>query len=98
MKGVTFHRLAEAEMLEAAAYYERERPGLGASFLDSVAACVESVMAFPHSGRPLDDDFRQRHVKRFPYAVLYSTDREHTYILAIMHLHRRPGYWQDRLR
>ena len=55
-------------------------------------------------GVPRHDVFRPRVarieilVESFPYAVLYSTDREHTYILAIMHLHRRPGYWQDRLR
>jgi plasmid stabilization system protein ParE len=96
LKGVTFHRLAEAEMLEAAAYYERERPGLGASFLDSVEACVESVMVFPQSGRPLDDDVRQRHVNRFPYAVVYRTSADEVRILAVMHLRRRPFYWADR--
>ena len=96
MKRVTFHRLAEAEMLEATAYYERERPGLGASFLDSVEACVESVLLFPQSGRPLDDQVRQRHVRRFPYAVVYRTSNDEVRILAIMHLRRRPFYWSAR--
>ncbi len=34
MKGpVSFHRLADRELNEAAQYYELERPGLGAAFL-----------------------------------------------------------------
>ena len=96
MKGVTFHRLAEAEMLEAAAWYERERPGLGRSFLDAVEACVASVALFPRSGRPLDEDRRQRHVKRFPYAVVYRIGAGTIRILAVMHLGRRPFYWSER--
>ena len=83
-------------MLEAVVYYERERPGLGASFLDSVEACVESVMSFPHSSRPLDDHLRQRHVKRFTYAVVYRAAADEIRILAVMHLSRRPFYWTDR--
>ena len=83
-------------MLEATAYYERERSGLGALFLDSVEACVEGVMDFPQSGRPLDGEIRQRHVKRFPYALVYRISADEIRILAVMHLRRRPFYWADR--
>jgi plasmid stabilization system protein ParE len=96
LKGVTVHRLAEAEMLEAAAYYERERPRLGASFLDAVEECVKGVMDFPKAGRPLDDDVRQRHVTRFPYAVVYRASADGIRVLAVMHLRRRPFYWANR--
>jgi len=65
-------------------------------FLDSVEACVESVVAFPHSGRPLDDAVRQRHVTRFPYAVVYRAATDDIRILAVMHLRRRLFYWSDR--
>lgn len=34
---------------------------------------------------------------RFPYGVIYATDPEEIVILAIAHMHRRPGYWRDRL-
>lgn len=30
------------------------------------------------------------------YGVLYSERENQIYILAVMHLHREPTYWQDR--
>jgi hypothetical protein len=39
---VSFHRLAELELNEAAAYYELERPGLGARFLREIDRCIDS--------------------------------------------------------
>jgi hypothetical protein len=36
MDRVSFHRLAERELNDAALYYERESPGLGVSFLDDI--------------------------------------------------------------
>jgi hypothetical protein len=29
--------------------------------------------------------------------VLYRVERERIYVVAVMHLHRRPGYWRPRL-
>jgi hypothetical protein len=31
---------------------------------------------------------------RFPHAVLYRATAGEVQIIAVMHLHRRPGYWQ----
>ena len=49
---VTYHRLAELELCDAAQYYEAESPGLGAAFLNEVERCtalhgVVSCTAFP---------------------------------------------------
>jgi hypothetical protein len=32
-----------------------------------------------------------------PYAVIYREDADEIVVLAVMHLHRRPDYWTDRL-
>ncbi len=34
-------------------------------------------------------------VDRFSYAVLYRAEPEQILLVAVMHLHRRPGYWGD---
>jgi hypothetical protein len=34
--------------------------------------------------------------RRFPYAVVYSRLGDVIYVKAVMHLHRRPFYWQHR--
>jgi len=33
----------------------------------------------------------------FPYAVLYEAKPDYAWILVVMHLKRRPGYWRERL-
>jgi hypothetical protein len=39
--------------------------------------------------------YRLVRVKGFSYGILYSFDS--VIIVAVMHLHRRPGYWKSRL-
>ena len=39
---------------------------------------------------------RRKLVRRFPYAVISLEDADEIAVLAVMHLHRRPGYWQER--
>jgi hypothetical protein len=36
-------------------------------------------------------------VPKFPYGLLYRIEPARIYIVAVMHLHRRPGYWRSRL-
>lgn len=93
---VSFHRLAELELNEAAAYYELEKQGLGARFLTEVDRCIESLVKQPQAGAIILADVRRRLVRRFPYAVLYITKPEGVRILAIMNLKRRPLYWVGR--
>ncbi len=91
-----FHRLAEREFTEAAEYFERERPGLGAAFISEVERCVSGIVEFPESGRVLAGPVRRRLVRRFPYWVLYSIQPDHIRVLAVMHSRRRPMYWVGR--
>jgi hypothetical protein len=32
----------------------------------------------------------------FPYKLLYSIEKNHVFIIAVAHQHRRPTYWQRR--
>lgn len=36
-------------------------------------------------------------VRRFPYGLLYSIDKDDIYIIAVMHLNRIPDYWKNRI-
>ena len=40
---------------------------------------------------------RKVHVEDFPCAVIYRLEGSELRIISVMHLHRRPGYWSDRL-
>jgi hypothetical protein len=40
----------------------------------------------------------RRHFSRdFPYAVIFLDKPGHVWIVAVMHMKRRPGYWRARL-
>ena len=95
-RAATFHRLAESEFSEAAAYFERESPGLGAAFIDAVEVCVAGIVEFPESGPALVAGVRRQFVRRFPYSVLYTVRPDHIRIVVVMHAKRRPMYWIDR--
>jgi toxin ParE1/3/4 len=44
MKGVVFHRLAEQELIDATAYYEKQRLGLGSEYLEEVESAINFLL------------------------------------------------------
>jgi toxin ParE1/3/4 len=96
MPRVSFHRLAERELNDAALYYDQESPGLGIAFLNEVEAYVESIVKNPNAGTKIRGQVRRRLLGRFPYGILYSLNPDGIRILAIMNLKRRPTYWVGR--
>jgi hypothetical protein len=45
----------------------------------------------------LDPPARRRLSTAFPYAVVYVGKAEGVWIVAVMYMKRRPGYWRQRL-
>jgi len=91
-----FHRLAERELNDAAQYYDLENPGLGSSFLQEVDRCLRLIDERPEAGPILRGAVRRRLLRRYPYALLYTTSSVGIRILAVMNLKRRPAYWVGR--
>jgi len=91
-----FHSEAEQELYAAIDYYEDCNKGLGYDFAIEVHSAVERIMAYPNAWPVLEDGIRRCLTRRFPFAILYITEPDNIYILAIMNLHREPGYWNQR--
>lgn len=91
-----FHPEAESELLDAIDYYESRSKGLGLDFALEVYQAIRSVCEHPQAWPILDGDVRRCLIKRFPYGVLYSVENDSALILAVMHLHMKPGYWKER--
>ena len=98
MKSTRLLTPAEAELFQAAEYYERQRLGVGARFLDAVEAVKTEIEHFPAIGQVHDGWFRSLCVQGFPYIVVYQDRPEECLIVAIAHSSRRPGYWKVRLK
>lgn len=92
----SFHPEAEAEFNKAIDYYEQIEPGLGLDFTIEVYSAIQRSVAFPKAWPVLDSDIRRSLVRRFPFGILYSVESEGVFVVAVMHLHRMPGYWKHR--
>ena len=96
MKSVRFHPEAEAEMIDAAAWYEAQQAGLGKRFLACVQEALNRIQLNPGLYAVIEQDVRPCLTKVFPFGVLFRIRPETIEITAVMHLHRDPGYWKDR--
>jgi plasmid stabilization system protein ParE len=90
-------RHARIEYYEAIEYYARIDDKLGERFVSAAEEAIEQMSRTPEGFRRFDGDMRKVRVEDFPYAVVYRVEGRELRIIAVMHLHRRPGYWRDRL-
>ncbi len=96
---VVLEREAEAEMVEAAQYYNEHQPELGSDFLDKVDAALESLAADPlrYGFYRSSKIVRSVRLARFPYRLLFVVGPARVVVVAVAHLHRHPDYWKHRL-
>ena len=93
---VVSHPEAGQELEAGALWYEERQPGLGNDFLDEFEHTLRRIVAEPERWRKIRGANRKLNFHRFPYAIVYSVGDEVLHIKAVMHLHRRPFYWQHR--
>jgi toxin ParE1/3/4 len=98
MKPVIFLPEAADEMNEASRFYESRAAGLGQAFLDEVQVAADDIAEHPRRWPIVRRPVRRRMLGRFPYGLLYREESQEVVVVAVMHLHRRPGYWVSRLK
>ena len=93
-------------MSRAARSYEQERPGLGERFLAELGESLDQIAVLPTRFRLVGHDVRRCALRRFPYAIYFSTEEtketEETeepgvVVIAVLHRRRNPDVWQSRL-
>ena len=88
---------AEAELDEAVAHYEALSAGLGAEFAADIRAGLALIEEYPDGWQLLGRRVRRYRLRRFPFGLVYAPLHPEIVVVAVMHLHRRPGYWKERL-
>lgn len=88
---------ARDELREAKLWYEAQRMGLGAEFIDAIQATVKRIQESPHSFpfQAGSSDVRRAFVERFPYVVVYLVHKSVVRILVVAHQHRDPAYGEQ---
>jgi hypothetical protein len=65
-------------------------------FLAGIEQGIDAIQDRPQTWPIFAGAARRYLVHRFPYGIVYVCEQGWILVLAIMHLHRKPGYWADR--
>ncbi|MGB3916271.1 MAG: type II toxin-antitoxin system RelE/ParE family toxin [Thiothrix litoralis] len=96
LKTFHFHPAARQELDETIHYYDSVQPGLGLDFLEEAYATIQRILDYPEAWSTLSANTRRCLTNRFPYGLIYQIQDNGVLIVAVTHLNRKPGYWQER--
>ena len=91
MPRLRIHRLVSHEFWEVLAWYAGLSPLAADNFAACFDAALEKVRRRPTAHAPWRAPFRRIRLKRFPYLLIFHTDRQATSILALVHERREPN-------
>jgi len=90
---------AAEELREARRWYAREAgASTAARFLAEFQRLRIVLEQEPFRGPEVEPGIRRVLFReRFPYSIMYVVRERRVVIVAVMHQHREPGYWKERL-
>jgi len=91
---VVFRRAAHDEFSEAAAWYDRQRSGLGDEFVAEIEIAIGRAAESPILYPMVFGDIRRTATRRFPYSIFFRVRGEFLVVLAVFHGRRDPQKWQ----
>ncbi len=94
-----FHPEFESDLIDAARYYQTQRPALGAEFLAEAEKAVEVVMTAPERWPSRVGGIRRLQLERFPYLIRYRISQAGSTVqfLSLLHGARHPDTGQGRI-
>jgi plasmid stabilization system protein ParE len=93
---IEFHPEAQAEYEEALAWYEARSPRAATGFEAEVEKLLKLIERSPEMFPRYDDEHRYAVLRRYPYSIVYQIESDRSYVVAVPHAKRRPGYWHGR--
>jgi len=93
---VRFHSEAEAEMIDAAVWYEHQQQDLGERFLAAVQNALHRIQINPLLFPVAEGNSRRCLLQTFPFSIIFEIKPDMLVIIAVMHHRRDPGYWKHR--
>ncbi len=88
---------AEADLAEAAQWYDSRERSVGREFLRAFRAATAVLRRNPYLYQPVVGEARRVLLRRFPYGVFYEVHQSEVVILACLHMARDPQVWQERI-
>lgn len=97
MRSIHLHDEAQSEFLEAVQWYSERSREAAERFITEFREASQRACETPELYGEIMDDIRLVRLNHFPWGLVYRIERERIHVLAVMHLHREPGYWIDRV-
>ena len=93
---------ATEELIEAAAWYEQEVPGLGEQLIDTFEQATTRLEEpnpplVPVIGEAARLGAKRLILQRFPFSLVTMANSQVITVVAFAHHSRKPGYWHDRV-
>ncbi len=85
MKVIGFHPDADAEITDAARYYEVRTSALGLTFLTEVERALDQILMNPDASPKIGKRLRRKSLWRFLYNLVYTVYPDRIRILACAH-------------
>jgi len=95
---VVLHPEADLELEEGVSYYASIDRELGVRFLGEMRCLIREIGEHPKTFRQFDPPARRHFSTWFPYGIIYLEQQDRLWIVAVMHMKRRPGYWKQRTK
>ncbi|MBN2108579.1 MAG: type II toxin-antitoxin system RelE/ParE family toxin [Deltaproteobacteria bacterium] len=87
---------AEKDIEEGYRFYEKQAPGLGSYFLDSLFSDIDSLAYYGGIHQIIFNHHRLLS-KRFPFAVYYQVDEDIVLVKAVLDCRRHPSWMRKKL-
>src|SRR2546423_160659 len=97
MQDTIFHPDVRIEIQQSFNWYNEHSKGLGEEFLKELDNAIGFISDNPLMWALYSKGYRKYLLKRFPFAVIYKPEKDTIYVVAVMHLSRKPGYWEKRI-
>jgi plasmid stabilization system protein ParE len=93
---LALHPEAEQEYRDAYSWYRKRSAPAAEKFEEAVERALDQIQQSPERWPLSHSRFRKYTLHEFPYSIYYRCDAARTFVLALAHGRRRPGYWKGR--
>jgi plasmid stabilization system protein ParE len=91
---------AEADIANAAIWYENREQGLGDQVIEEVRAAIDRAIAAPESYARFRETPQVHRIlsRRFPYRIFYVVEPDALIVFAVLHGARHERHWLRRIQ
>lgn len=97
MAKIAFHPDVADEIKASYEWYQKQADGLGNDFIVELESACEAIAELPDTWPKFSTNYRRFLLGKFPFSVIYRTNKHSIFVVAVMHNSKKPGYWKNRV-